>query len=193
MHEQLIRAAENAVAKGYVDPKRWAIMGHSYGGYGTNSVITQTSRFKAAISMDGPSNLTSGYGIGMNQNKAYAVPEGLNFGALWSEGGQGRMGVPPWRDPQRYIDNSPLFWAHQITTPLMLIHGDLDFVNVNEAEQLFAALHRDGKDVQLVRYWGEGHVYTSPGNIIDMWNRIFEFLDQNLQSEPAAQKKVSGL
>ena len=193
MHEQLIRAAENAVSKGYVDPERWAIMGHSYGGYGTNSVITQTSRFKAAISMDGPSNLTSGYGIGMNQNKAYAVPEGLNFGALWSEGGQGRMGVPPWRDPQRYIDNSPLFWAHQITTPLMLIHGDLDFVNVNEAEQLFAALHRDGKDVQLVRYWGEGHVYTSPGNIIDMWNRIFEFLDQNLQSEPAAQKRVSGL
>ena len=58
------------------------------------------------------------------------------------------MGVPPWRDPQRYIDNSPLFWAHQITTPLMLVHGDLDFVNVNEAEQLFAALHRDGKDVQ---------------------------------------------
>ncbi len=193
MHEQLIRAAENAVAKGYVDPERWAIMGHSYGGYGTNSVITQTGRFKAAISMDGPSNLTSGYAIGMNQNKAYAVPEGLNFGALWSEGGQGRMGVPPWRDPQRYIDNSPLFWAHQITTPLMLVHGDLDFVNVNEAEQLFAALHRDGKDVQLVRYWGEGHVYTSPGNITDMWNRIFEFLDQNLQSAPAAEKRVSGL
>src|SRR3546814_2020164 len=85
----------------------------------------------------------------MNQRKAFEVPEGLNFGALWSEGGQGRMGVPPWRDPQRYIDNSPLFWAHQIETPLLLIHGDLDFVNVNEAEQLFAALHRQGKDVQL--------------------------------------------
>ncbi len=193
MHEQLIRAAENAVAKGYVDPERWAIMGHSYGGYGTNSVITQTGRFKAAISMDGPANLTSGYGIGMNQDKAYAVPEGLNFGALWSEGGQGRMGVPPWRDPQRYIDNSPLFWAHRITTPLMLVHGDLDFVNVNEAEQLFAALHREGKDVQLVRYWGEGHVYASPGNIVDMWNRIFEFLDQNLQSTPSPEKKISGL
>lgn len=190
MHEQLIRAAENAVAKGYVDPDRWAIMGHSYGGYGTNSVITQTGRFKAAISMDGPSNLTSGYGIGMNQDKAYAVPEGLNFGALWSEGGQGRMGVAPWRDPQRYINNSPLFWAHQITTPLMLIHGDLDFVNVNEAEQLFAALHREGKDVQLVRYWGEGHIYSSPGNIADMWQRIFAFLDENLNSAPTPAKRA---
>src|SRR3546814_14440704 len=109
----------------------------------------------------------------MNQRKAFEVPEGLNFGALWSEGGQGRMGVPPWRDPQRYIDNSPLFWAHQIETPLLLIHGDLDFVNVNEAEQLFAALHRPGQDAHLVRYWGEGHTSLSPGNIIDMWDRIF--------------------
>src|SRR3546814_13803730 len=108
-------------------------MGHSYGGYGTNSVITQTDRFKAAISLDGPANLTSGYAIGMNQRKAFEVPEGLNFGALWSEGGQGRMGVPPWRDPQRYIDNSPLFWAHQIETPLLLIHGDLDFVKIGRA------------------------------------------------------------
>src|SRR3546814_14190253 len=65
MHEQLIRAAENAVAKGYVDPRRWAIMGHSYGGYGTNSVITQTHRFKAAISLDGPAHLTRGYAKSM--------------------------------------------------------------------------------------------------------------------------------
>lgn len=185
MHEQLIRAAENAVAKGYVDPDRWAIMGHSYGGYGTNSIITQTGRFKAAVSLAGLANLTSGYGIGMNTDKTSAVPEGLNFGALWSEGGQGRMGVPPWQDPQRYINNSPLFQADKITTPLMLIHGDLDFVNVNEAEQLFAALHRQGKDVQLVRYWGEGHVYLSPGNIEDMWTRIFAFLDESGLQGPA--------
>src|SRR3546814_11876648 len=76
MHEQLIRAAENAVAKGYVDPRRWAIMGHSYGGYGTNSVITQTARFKAAISLDGPANLPSGYARGMHQRKR--TGEGLS-------------------------------------------------------------------------------------------------------------------
>ena len=180
MHEQLIRAAENAVAQGYVDPVRWAIMGHSYGGYGTNSVITQTDRFRAAVSMAGPSNLTSAYAIGMHTSKATTVPEGLNFGAMWSEGGQGRMGVPPWENPQRYIDNSPLFSAQKITTPLMLAHGDVDLVNVNEAEQLFTALHRQGKDVQLVRYWGEGHIIQSPANIADLWQRIFVFLDEQL-------------
>ena len=145
--------------------------------------------------MAGLANLTSGYGIGMNTDKTHAVPEGLNFGALWSEGGQGRMGVPPWRDPQRYIDNSPLFQADRITTPLMLVHGDLDFVNVNEAEQLFAALHRQGKDVQLVRYWGEGHTYQSPGNIIDMWERIFAFLEEApgmAAKDPAASRASPG-
>src|SRR3546814_20640020 len=101
MHEQLIRAAENAVAKGYVDTRRWAIMGHSYGGYGTNSVITQTDRFKAAISLDGKANLTRGYAIGLTQRKAFEVPEGVNLGALWYEGGKGRMGGTAGGDPQR--------------------------------------------------------------------------------------------
>src|SRR3546814_19555535 len=109
-------------------------MGHSYGGYGTNSVITQTDRFKAAISLDGPANLTSGYAIGMNQRKAFEVPEGLNFGALWSEGGPGRMGVPPWGDPQGYIDNSPLVWATQTEHPDLPINGELQFVKVKEKE-----------------------------------------------------------
>src|SRR3546814_19490260 len=106
--------------------------------------------FKAAISLDGPANLTSGYAIGMNQRKAFEVPEGLHFGALWSEGGQGRMGVPPWRDPQRSIANSPLFWAHPTETPLLLIHGDLAFVTGNDAEQLFSQPPRHGKAVHTV-------------------------------------------
>jgi Dipeptidyl aminopeptidases/acylaminoacyl-peptidases len=59
-------------------------------------------------------------------------------------------------------------------------------VNVNEAEQLFAALHRQGKDVQLVRYWGEGHIIQSPANIADLWQRIFAFLEEQLGPPPGA-------
>lgn len=180
MHEQLIHAAENAVAQGYADPERWAIMGHSYGGYGTNSVITQTNRFKAAVSLAGLANLTSGYAIGLGAEKATSVAAGLAFGARWSEGGQGRMGVAPWRDPQRYIRNSPLFYADNIETPLMLVHGDYDFVNAGEAEQMFNALHRQGKDAIFLRYWGEGHVLRGPANIRDMWARIFAWFDDHL-------------
>ena len=180
MHEQLINAAENVVAQGYADPERWAIMGHSYGGYGTNSVVTQTNRFKAAVAMAGPSNLSSGYAIGLAQQKAIAVASGLSFGAMWSEGGQGRMGVAPWQNPERYVRNSPLFSADKVETPLLLVHGDYDFVNVGEAEQMFNALHRQGKDAQFLRYWGEGHVIRSPANIRDMWERIFAWFDEHL-------------
>lgn len=190
MHEQLIHAAENVVREGYADPDRWAIMGHSYGGYGTNSVITQTSRFKAAASLAGPANLASAYAIGLSQGKATDVGSGLSFGVMWSEGGQGRMGVAPWQDPQRYIANSPLFHADKITTPLLLIHGDYDFVNVNEAEQMFNALHRQGKDAQLVRYWGEGHVIRSPANIRDMWDRVFAWFDTHLDIARDSQGRI---
>ena len=180
MHEQLIHAAENVVNEGYADPTRWALMGHSYGGYGTNCVITQTQRFRAAASLDGVSNLTSGYSIGLSVDRAIAVAASTAFGVLWSEGGQGRMGVPPWKDPERYVRNSPLFSADRIQTPLMLIHGDDDFVDINQAQELFNALQRQGKDSELVRYWGEEHTFGSPANIRDMWQRIFAWFDDYL-------------
>ncbi len=180
MHEQLVRAAENVAAQGYADPERWAIMGHSYGGYGTNSVITQTNRFKAAIAMAGPVNLTSAYAIGLSSTKANEKVDPLSFGVLWSEGGQGRMGMAPWQDPQRYLANSPLFHVDKVQTPLMLVYGENDFVDVNEGEQMFNALNRQGKDAVLVRYWGEGHVIESPANIRDLWRRATDWFDQHL-------------
>jgi dipeptidyl aminopeptidase/acylaminoacyl peptidase len=176
MHEQLIRAAENVVAHGYADPERWAVLGHSYGGYGANSIVTQTMRFKAAISVAGTANLTASYGVWRMRAPDY-VPDGFGY-AVWHEHGQGRMGGPPWQNPRRYIDNSPLFWAQNIETPMLIFAGDLDYPE--QAEQMFTALHRQGKDAIFVRYWGEGHVYRSPANIVDFWDRIFDFLDEHL-------------
>lgn len=193
LHEQLIRAAQNAVAQGYVDPERWAIMGHSYGGYGTTSVVTQTNRFKAAVSLAGVANLTSTYGLMAPVMKTTPIGD-LPQGMTWLERGQGRMGVAPWQDPQRYIANSPLFHAHKVETPLLLIHGEFDFVNVAEPEQMYYALYRQGKDVQFLRYWGEGHNINSPANIRDMWERIFAWLDKFLQlSRDASGNLVSGM
>lgn len=186
MHEQLIHAAENAVAEGYADPDRWALMGHSYGGYGTYSVITQTNRFKAAVALSGLVNLTSAYAMGLSGQRVVPLDLGLSYGAMWLEGGQGRMGSAPWQDPERYIRNSPLFHADKIETPVLMIHGDSDLVNVSETEQMFNALHRQGKEAQFLRYWGEGHQLRSPANIKDMWERIFVWLDRYLgPPEPA--------
>lgn len=189
LHEQLIRAAENAVKAGYADPERWAINGQSYGGYGTNSVVTQTDRFKAAVAVVGPSNLTSMYANGLHG--ALELSEKAGFGAQWAEGGQGRMGTTPWENPMRYVVNSPLFHADRIRTPLMLIHGDADrAVPVGESEQLFNALLRLGKDAVFVRYWGEGHVIQSPANIRDMWDRIIAWLDEHLGVQRDAEGRI---
>ncbi len=189
IHEQLIRAAENAVQAGFADPDRWAITGQSYGGYGTNSVVTQTDRFKAAIPVVGLSNLTSSYGGALSG--ALQISDKTTVSASWAEGGQGRIGTTPWENPLRYIANSPLFHAHKIRTPLMLIHGDADpVVPVSESEQLFHALLRQGKDAVFLRYWGEGHVIRSPANIRDMWNRIVPWLDEHLDVKRDADGRV---
>lgn len=184
MHQQLVRAAEHVVAKGYADPERWAILGHSYGGYGTNAVITQTDRFKAAIAMASAANLTSSYGTGFGDLRSDVVLGKVHSrSAVWAETGQGRMGGAPWEVPERFVHNSPIFFADKIKTPLLLLHGTRDFVDITEAEQMFHALHRQGKDAKIVYYWGEGHGIESAANIRDMWRRIFEWLDLYLDVE----------
>ena len=87
------------------------------------------------------------------------------------------MGSPPWADLQRYIRNSPLTYADRIETPLLIIQGDLDFVPIQQGEEMFTALYRQNKRAEFVRYWGEDHLLSSPANIRDMWNRIYLWLD----------------
>lgn len=190
MHRQLIDAANNAVIKGYADRTRWALMGHSYGAYGVYCVAAHTHRFKAAIALDGPVNLTSTYGEGGFPDAAGTGAD-LAVATLWAEGAQGRMGAPPWADPQRYIHNSPLFFANDITTPLLILQGNDDqTVSVAEPEQIFNALHRLGKPAEFVLYWGEGHVYQSPANINDMWQRSFAWIDRYLDIQRDPQGRV---
>ena len=102
--------------------------------------------------------------------------EGLNlFFVGLMESSQGGMGAPPWRDPERYLRNSPLMQVEEVATPIMLIHGDLDYVPVSQAEEYFTALTRLNKDAVFVRYFGEDHIFNSPANIRDMRERILRW------------------
>lgn len=178
MHEQLVRAAQNAVEAGYADPDRWALMGQSYGGYGTNSVITQTNAFRAAIASASISNLTSAYATSINH--ATELDSSFAISAMLAETGQFRMGGAPWADAERYVRNSPVFFADRVNTPLLLIHGENDGISSVEAEQMFHALLRQNKDAAFLRYWGEGHRIESPANIRDLWERVIPWLDEHL-------------
>ena len=84
----------------------------------------------------------------------------------------------------RYIRNSPITYADRVSTPLMIVQGDLDYVPIQQGEEFFTALYRQNKPADFVRYWGEGHIIESPANITDLWNRIYGWLDRYLNSSP---------
>ena len=179
--DEVFAAVDAAVVAGYVDPDRLAIQGQSYGGYTTGALVGLTDRFRAAVAQAGLYNLVSAYGMFDKRRRPDVEYEGINyFSASWSETSQGGMGAPPWKDPTRYWRNSPLMHVEKVSTPIMLMHGDYDYVSTTQSEEFFTALSRLNKDVVFVRYHGEGHVYTSPANIRDMWERILNWYESHL-------------
>lgn len=181
-------AIDKVIEQGIADPKRLGVLGQSYGGYATYGLITQTNRFQAAVSLAGLSDLISLYGIfdARFRYDQYAH-ERVSMMSL-AEAGQLRMGNPPWKDSERYMRNSPLFYVDRIETPLMIVQGDLDYVAMQQGEQVFTALYRQNKRAMFVRYWGEGHVLESPANIRDLWGRIYGWFDQFLQPQSVSTK-----
>jgi acetyl esterase/lipase len=175
-------AIDQVIARGYADADHIGLMGHSYGGYTTQALLTQSKRFKAAVAMAGLSNLTSAYGAFDDYGRGIRDDGLMFFGARWSEFGQGAMGGPPWEDPGRYIRNSPLFSVQEITTPLMLIHGGLDaVVPMSQSEEMFTALSRLDRDAVFIRYWGEEHNLKNPHNIRHKWAQILDWFNRYLR------------
>lgn len=174
-------AIDKAVEMGVADPERLAVMGGSYGGYAALSLITQTNRFKAAIALSPGSDWVSLYGVfAMFYRYSTFAHEDLSF-FYEIEIGQVQMKAPPWAEPSRYIENSPIFYADKVQTPVMIIQGDIDYVSIGQGEEFFMALYRQGKRARFVRYWGEGHSLDSPANIRDKWRQVFSWLDEYLK------------
>ena len=174
----VMAAVDKAVAMGLSDPDRLAVSGHSYGGYSALSLAVQTDKFRAIISTAGLSNLISHYGQ-LDARFKYRPFNPYVPMIGWSELGQGRMGARPWRDKERYLRNSPLIHIDNVTSPVMLIHGDLDPLSITQSEEFYTALARQDKDAVFLRYWGESHNIFGNHNIRDMWERFLDFLEDN--------------
>ncbi|HTO75839.1 MAG TPA: prolyl oligopeptidase family serine peptidase [Thermoanaerobaculia bacterium] len=162
---------------GIADPDRLGIMGHSYGGYSTLSLITQTKIFRAAISRAGLADLTGAYGDLLSNGTAMNIQ--------WAEGGQGNMGGPLWEFRSRYIENSPWFYLDRVETPLLIIHGSQDTrVPAHNADEVFVGLRRLGKEVVYARYDGEDHseLYWSYANRLDYLKRVIGWFDEHLKA-----------
>jgi dipeptidyl aminopeptidase/acylaminoacyl peptidase len=153
-------------------------MGHSFGGYSTLSIISQTDRFKAAVVASGFGDTFAEYGS--------MTKDGAAFGIPIQEQGPGSMGGTPWQVRERYIENSPAFYLDRVSTPVLVIHGEEDrTVPGFLADQVFVDLRRLGKEVELAKYPGEGHapLVWGYGNQVDFCKRIIDWLDEHLKRD----------
>lgn len=173
----VLPAVDKAVELGIADSERLFVMGHSWGGFATYGLVTQTNRFKAAVTGGQIVDLISSYGQ-FGHRRYFDDPHyQLAFGGAGIEAGM-RIDLPPWKDLGRYLRNSPIFYVDRVQTPVMIIQGDMDSNSMEQAEEFFNGLYRQGKRAELVRYWGEGHVISSEANVRDMWDRIFAWFDE---------------
>ncbi len=187
--DQILAVVDAVVAQGYADPDRLALWGHSFGGYAALATAAQTPRFKAIIAQAGPSDFIANWGA-VQQHFETAPEDGApnpNYMG-YNETGQGALKGPPWRETNRYLRNSPLLQADKITTPLMLVYGDQDFVPLSQGQAMFNALYRQDKDATLVTLFGEGHLPTSPANIRGLYAVVLPWLADRLGPTPAAAR-----
>ncbi|WP_293464843.1 prolyl oligopeptidase family serine peptidase [Phenylobacterium sp.] len=174
-------AARDPSLRGRFDPERLGMWGSSFGGYAVLAMAAQTDRFRVGIAKSSISDLFSQHG---SLSSAQLVwPDGAPGSAWWAgwtEDLQGGMRDPPWASIERYARHSPTLQADHIHTPLLIVHGDLDSVPIGQSVEMFGALFRQGKDAQLVTYFGEGHGFLGPGNLRDYYGRAFRWLAEHL-------------
>jgi dipeptidyl aminopeptidase/acylaminoacyl peptidase len=174
------------VDRGFVNEDAIGIQGHSWGGYQIAYMVTQTNRFKAAAPGALVANMTSAYsgirwGTGLPRQFQY-------------ERSQSRIGGSLWEYPLRFLDNSPIFRADRVETPLLMIHNDEDdAVPWYQGIEYFLALRRLGKEAYLFSYNGEKHGLRKRINQKDYTRRLQEFFDHFLKGAPAPEWMEKGI
>ncbi|WDQ14928.1 S9 family peptidase [Rhodopirellula sp. P2] len=182
----ILPGVDHLIAKGFVDEDRIGMQGHSWGGYQTAYLVTQTDRFACAESGAPVSNMTSAYG-----------------GIRWSSGmsrmfqyerTQSRIGEDLWSAREKYIANSPIFFADKINTPLLILHNDEDgAVPWYQGIELFVALRRLEKPAWMLNYNGDPHWVMGEHNRRDFAIRMQQFFDHYLKDAPEPEWMAVGV
>ncbi|NCA86133.1 MAG: S9 family peptidase [Clostridia bacterium] len=187
------QSAERAIVSGtlamaaqfpFIDRSKMGIQGQSWGGYQVAYLVTQTNLYAAAMAGAPVSNMVSAYG-------------GIRWGSGMSrmfqyEKSQSRLGGTLWEMPLRYIENSPVFFADKVETPLLIMHNDNDgAVPWYQGIEMFMALRRLQKPVWMLTYNDEEHNLTKWPNRVDLSIRMMQFFDHYLKntSEPVWMKE----
>ncbi|PAY01113.1 peptidase S9 [Pseudoalteromonas sp. HM-SA03] len=164
--DDLVDMKEYLVNTGLVDTKRVGITGGSYGGYASAWGATKlTEHFAASVMFVGVTNQLSKFGTTDISNEMYLV----------------HARSYPWDKWQWYLERSPIYWAGQSKTPLLIMHGKDDpRVHPAQSMELYRYMKVQGKDVRLVYYPGEGHGNRKAAAQYDYSLRLMRWMDNYL-------------
>ncbi len=166
-YDDVMASLDYVIGLGYVDAARLGVTGGSYGGYLTNWIVTHTDRFKAALTQRCVSNMLTMYTL---SDISFSFVETEFEGDIWSN--------------PRIWERSPMAHANKCKTPLLMLHSDADFrCPIEQAEEFFFALKRNGCEVTLVRTPNESHNLSrngTPDHRIGRLRRIKEWFETRL-------------
>lgn len=174
----IVPGVQKIIDMGVADPKAIGLHGHSWSGYQAAHMITMTDIFAAVVSGAPVSNMTSAYsgirwGTGLARQFQY-------------EKTQSRLGKTMWERLDLYIENSPVFYADRINTPILIQFGDEDeAVPWYQGIELYLALRRLDKDVIFLQYHGEPHHLQKYANKLDYSIKMKEYFDHYLKGATA--------
>lgn len=171
----------SVLARGAADPERIGITGISYGGFMTNWAIGHSDRFRAAVSVNGVSNQISMFGV--SDMSSLWLP--TEFDGLFWDGGDAT---------ERYWEHSPIAYAGQIHTPLLLIQSENDYrCPIEQGEQMLTALRIRRQIAELVRFPGASHVIAQSGTPLQrylQWKLALDWFDAYLKPKRASESGV---
>ncbi|HEX7131872.1 MAG TPA: S9 family peptidase [Iamia sp.] len=172
-HRDVIAALDGALERfAFLDPDRMGVLGGSYGGYMTSWIVGHTDRFGAAVSERAVNDMLT--------LETTSDAMGL-FGDM--------LGVDHLDDPDEYRRMSPITHVRAITTPMLILHSDEDWrCPVEQADKLYLALRKLGREVAYYRFPGEGHELSrsgSPKHRVQRARLIIDFLRTHLVPEDA--------
>jgi len=182
----VVPAVKAAIASGLIDSARVGLQGHSWGGYQTTFITTQTKIFKTAVAGAPLTDMVSMFG-------SIYWNSGSTDASIFISS-QGRFTGGPNDVPDAYIRNSPQNFAQNLSIPFMMLHNDRDgAVDFNQGITYYNHLRQLGKDVVLLEYVGENHGLARPANMKDYNLRMTEWFDTFLRDQPAPEWLKDGV
>ncbi|HEV7798813.1 MAG TPA: S9 family peptidase [Pyrinomonadaceae bacterium] len=162
--KDVMAGVDYLIARGIADPERLGIAGWSYGGYMASWAITQTNRFKAAMTGAGLSDLASEFG----------TEDGSSYDE-WFFG-------TPYEKPQEFVDSSPMTFIKNARTPTLILQGEADLTDpIGQSQQLYRGLKRYGVESEFVVYPREGHGFREEKHQLDVLIRIVDWFEKHLK------------